>query len=209
MKCLHQKLHDQPALRELSRFLWKGAPYAWPLTTMLQAESTLRYHNQKLNPCTEHMGLGAAVHMSGVAEPAAVWLKKGYVLQMIVITYLFLSLDFNLTNVKYSRGIIELSISRAVHRNIIWAARDNKLTASAIAVDTLVPWCDSTYASVHVSKLSLSAMNIINQSIPRILLENPNSFPFLVPDKVTLPINAELLITASPDWLKRCDVNPT
>jgi hypothetical protein len=64
---------------ELKNYLWRGAPYLWRLAEMLDDGSTLRYHKFKLDPCLHHMGIGAAVHISSVAEPVAFWLKKGYV----------------------------------------------------------------------------------------------------------------------------------
>ena len=62
---------------DLSNYLWKAAPFAWPLGKMLHSGSILRHHSESLKQLEEHMGLGAAVHMSSIAEPASYWLKKG------------------------------------------------------------------------------------------------------------------------------------
>lgn len=62
--------------KEAASFLWRAGPVMWPLRTILQQQSTLR-GAAEVAPCQHHMGLGAASHMSSVAEPVEYWLKRG------------------------------------------------------------------------------------------------------------------------------------
>jgi hypothetical protein len=64
---------------DIKRYMWRGAPYLWPLSDMLNDGSTLRYNKYKLDPCTKHLGIGASIHLSSIADPVSYWLKKGYV----------------------------------------------------------------------------------------------------------------------------------
>ncbi|KAG1671165.1 hypothetical protein FOA52_005419 [Chlamydomonas sp. UWO 241] len=60
---------------ELAAFYWRPGPWLWPLSQFLESNSTLRVHHG--SACHDHLGIGAAVHLSGVAEPAK-WLYKQF-----------------------------------------------------------------------------------------------------------------------------------
>ena len=52
------------------------------LILVLSPGDTFRYDTYD---CSHHMGLGAASHMSSVAEPAEYWLKRGSVIEQVVV----------------------------------------------------------------------------------------------------------------------------
>ncbi|KAG1653747.1 hypothetical protein FOA52_009155 [Chlamydomonas sp. UWO 241] len=82
MPCLAQAMHlPGTTVRttiELAAFYWRPGPWLWPLSQFLKHNSTFRSHEPG-NPsaCHDHLGIGAAVHLSSVSEPAK-WLYKQF-----------------------------------------------------------------------------------------------------------------------------------
>ena len=194
---------------ELKNYLWRPGPFLWPLQTFLSRKSTLRGEFKVSGNSVDqfHMGLGAATHMSQVAEPGERIMK------------LF--------------GVIEQTT--ALPKTLLYSAKKGHLTASKLIKATIDPWCgspDGRYISVHTSSLkSNRSRSIVWEAIPWIVRLNPQSFPFLLPlpllsslqsddpkvqvaptsivhtkagDAVMSAASEVIMITGQPQWTDQC-----
>jgi Glycosyltransferase family 17 len=141
----------------LKGFLWKPAPFFWPLRYILERGDTAR--GDVKNVCEHHMGLGAASHMSSVAEPVEYWLKRG--------------------------GVCEQTFSGALAAEVVKAARKGAVTPELIYRHAIQPWCGrgASKNAVHVDTLSKKVRDIIEMSIPRIARMYPERYPFMFPSR--------------------------
>lgn len=141
---------------ELNTYLWRLGPYVWPLSSMLQAVSSLR-RNYTVHACIHHMGYGAGVHLSSFTDPAEHFLK--------------------------ACGTIENyhKCSRSVHTDLVAAGRIHNITAELVFRTIVKPWCHKRHTAVHVSTLSARAQAVVRYATPQIVKDNPRSFPFIMP----------------------------
>jgi hypothetical protein len=160
----------------LKGHLWRSGPMVWPLASMLAAGATFRDEGFR---CEHHMGLGAASHMSSVAEPTEYWLKRG--------------------------GVNEQDFHGAIASAIVEAGKREAITPELIFTHTMFPWCIKDKPFVHASTLPREAQEVVNMSIPRLVLLYPGRFPFLLPghngDAGTVG-----LVAAAGDkaWVQKC-----
>jgi len=149
----------------LKRFLWRTAPYIWPLHTVLETVHTMRLNYTK-NSCYHHMGLGSSVHMSAFNDPIETWMK--------------------------GCGAVEErdACKNVIASEIIEAGKSGTITASMIFKSTVSPWCHHHVYSVHKDAISLNlghaneelrvkAIQLLDKSIPWIVKQFPENFPFL------------------------------
>ena len=164
------------ATAPLKGHLWRPGPVVWPLSKMLAAKTTLR--DEPFN-CEHHMGLGAASHMSSVAEPAEFWLKRG--------------------------GVNEQDFRGAIAAAIVEAGKRKAITPELIVAHTMFPWCIKNKPFVHVSMLPREVQHLVNTSIPRLVRLYPGRFPFLLPgdngDAGTAGLSA---IAGDKAWVNQC-----
>jgi hypothetical protein len=100
------------------------------------------------------MGLGAAVHMSSVAEPAELLMKH-----MSVIDAL-----------------------EPLPLELITAAKLRLLNEEILSNTTMLPWCHEWLPSRHVSTLASHKLRlIIWKSLPFAIREHPLRYPFMLP----------------------------
>jgi len=144
-------------------YMWRPAPYAWPLDVLVKAQTTLR-GEWKPDKFWEkhHMGIGSGYHISSVAEPVEYWMKRG--------------------------GVIEQREGPpSLPKAIIRAGQTSSFTPELIFRHTIHPWCPqgahgvSTYESMHVHSLSQEAQSFVYSSLPRLVREQPDRYPFLLP----------------------------
>jgi hypothetical protein len=152
----------KPDNSELLDHCWKPGPHVWPLQRILALQNTIRGRFEKV--CGHHMGLGAGVHISSVAEPIE-YLMKRY-------------------------GVIEQNFEGALSIEFIDAAKRQSVTAEMISNLMMLPWCAARNPSVHISQLQTAEANRIAwMSIPWIVRYNPSRYPFMMP-AAELAINA-------------------
>jgi hypothetical protein len=167
---------------EILNYLWKPAPYLWPLKVILTQTSTFRSHSIYKN-LTHHMGLGGAGYISSVAEPSEYWLKRG--------------------------GVNEQSFRNALPLAIINAGKIGKITPQLINEHTIQPWCTTKHYSIHVSNFNFNIQLIINSSIPWLARRLPGRYPFLLPGWIHSKDNAIVGLmkrTGDPEWIKLCEL---
>lgn len=154
-KCLIGSNIDKES-EELKGYLWKQGPVIWPLKVVVIEKSTLRYeHDEKL--CLHHMGLGAAIHMSSVSDPAEYLCKLSSVLEP----------------------------STDIPKELIKLIAEKKLNLKSLIELTFLPWCHRNHAAVHVRRLRHdSSRLLVLQSIPWIVREYPLRYPFLLPTQI-------------------------
>ena len=105
------------------------------------------------------MGLGAAVHLSSVAEPVEYLLKRC--------------------------GVIEQTCANAISPKFVEAARRGAVTPALIFEETIHQWCSESSQVTHMQHISSPILrSIIEESIPAIVRLNPASYPFFLPGNV-------------------------
>jgi len=144
-----------PETESVKHYLWRPAPWVWPLQTILQEENTLRHYKTDGHECKTHMGLGAASHMSSGAEPVEYWHKRG--------------------------GVNEQSFKGAVSNELVEAGKIGKITPELIFHVTIHPWCRAENPSKHISALPKEVQTIMWNSVPRLIRAYPERYPFFVP----------------------------
>ena len=175
-------INDQT--EKLRFHLWRPGPYIWPLGTILRENSTLRYHKYEGRECQHHLGLGAATHMSSLAEPVMYWLKRC--------------------------GVNEQSYKGAVSPELVRAGRDGAITPELIYASTISPYCSKwdVPPARHISTHTTQAQDIWLKSIPQVVTDNPSSFPFLLPG-LNGPHGTVGLMSRSADshWSDLCSLS--
>jgi len=127
---------------------------------MLDARNTLRDDFTDNFQCKYHMGIGAAVHLSSVTDPVEGWLKRC--------------------------GVIEQDCSSALTTDFLNAGRNGSITPTQIFItSTKVACYNIRHDNAYVPNLIESARIVVEQSVPWIIRQNPNSFPFLIPEKTS------------------------
>ena len=151
---------------------------------MLSQESNLR-RSYKPNWCAHHTGFGSSSHLSSTNDPVESWLKTCSATENRMKCTSLLSAEF------------------------VEAGRKQAITAQMI-FDTLTPWCSKSAYGIHVSDICHSCrpaeyehvMKVVNSSIPWVVLDQPESFPFMYPTAAT----GILSKTAHPSWAAEvCD----
>ena len=175
---------------ELLSFMWSKGPYLWPLQTILGSQSTLRGKdplpcgaghrcNPEGDPCDRHMGLGAATHLSSVAEPAQYWYKRW--------------------------GMVEQSPVGVFPVAMVQALLNRSVSPTLLLRHAIVPWCKRGHAGVHADSLVPAAREALEASIPRVVRQNPDRYPFLLPGRITDPRNRPVAAVAvDPRWSDLC-----
>jgi len=184
------------AATRLARHLWRGGPTLWPLHDILAAGSTLRGRGFScLDRAFAHLGLGAASHLSSVAEPSLYFHKRG--------------------------GVVEQHHLGAVPPALLAAGRAAAVTPQHLFA-VIQPWCGRKQLSwaVHVTTLPAHVQAAVNDSVPRVVRLYPERYPFLLPGGGGLAalrpaggssrnrsrsyVGLLFVETASPAWQRRC-----
>jgi hypothetical protein len=126
-----------------------------------------------------HMGYGAASHMSAVSEPAEVWWKA-------------CGTPENLA-----------SCRTALPTKLRHAGARGQITPELIFESTIFPWCNPTNPAVHVQELSPEARQIVLETVPWVVRNNPQYFPFSNP-KGTLSTTGLFAKCATERWAAEC-----
>eukprot|EP01036_Dinobryon_divergens_P039596 gene39596-52221_t len=161
--CLSQP--SFPLQQQMSLFtshLWRPGPYLYPLSLMIDKGHTNRLHKFDSNFfCTHHMGIGAAVHMSSFTDPVDLWMKRC--------------------------GVIEQECQHTFNSEFIAAARNSRVTPDIIFRNSISALCSmhSRPRMLQVLNLNSRERSVFEASVPWIIRQNPNSFPFMLPAHVT------------------------
>ena len=118
-----------------------------------------------------HMGLGAAFHMSEVADPGEVIMKWFGVIEKV----------------------------KPFPTALVAAGARGEITAELLAKELMTPWCGrgGKYGVVHISSFTSElARKIVWNSIPWIVRQNPSTYPFLLP----LPFLDDLRADSPEQW---------
>ena len=169
---------------KLRYHIWRPGPYLWPLSTILKENSTLRYHNYEGRECIHHLGLGAATHMSSLAEPVMYWLKRC--------------------------GVNEQTYKGAVSPELVKAGQESAITPEMLYSATIFPYCSKWELgpAKHISTHTKRAQEIWLSSIPLVVTENPGSYPFLVPGLNGAHGTVGLMTqTADSHWSDMCSLH--
>ncbi|KAG1653709.1 hypothetical protein FOA52_007937 [Chlamydomonas sp. UWO 241] len=207
MPCLAQATHlpgtTVRTTTELAAFYWRPGPWLWPLSQFLEHNSTLRSppprSPQGSSACQDHLGIGAAVHLSSVSEPAK-WLYKQF-------------------------GAIEGSAR--VPSELLAALRLRSVTTRLLFDVAVRPWCSFHYPLTHVSPspeeradvaskhwehtlgqsvpIGDQAVEVVKASLPRAVTSSPERYPFMVPGAVDQNgPNAAVRFTSELGFPKLC-----
>ena len=125
------------------------------------------------------MGLGAATHLSSVAEPAQYWYKRW--------------------------GMVEQSPVGVFPVAMVQALLSRSVSPTLLLRHAIVPWCKRGHAGVHADSLVPAAREALEASIPRVVRQNPDRYPFLLPGRITDPRNRPVAaVAADPRWSDLC-----
>jgi hypothetical protein len=155
--------------------VWITGPRAWPAGQVFRHRETMRLR-QRTN-CANHMGIGAAIHLSSIAEPGEVLLKEA--------------------------SVIEGSV-KDISRDFIEKAASGNLMATDVYKELVVPRCGG---KLHISRLSPDEQNFIEKHLPKALLLYPDRYPFLVPHKSQSVYSGLIAATADEVWMKGVTCN--
>ena len=186
MECFNSVNNDDKLLEPyLKQFLWSKGPVVWPLKSMIDNESNLR-RIKKDKHCNDHIGFGAAIHMSSSTDPIESWLKHCSTIesrdQCLKFPSIFVSFlkSGNLTSELIYKSSVRPFCSRKnyiIHKNSIQYHR-HRLKGLA--------WISENDDSITRK----NAIHLINDTIPNIIKLYPSLFPFLSPvDNNFLNIN--------------------
>mmetsp|Transcript_423 Transcript_423/g.439 ORF Transcript_423/g.439 Transcript_423/m.439 type:complete len:492 (+) Transcript_423:120-1595(+) len=159
--------------------LWRPGPYLYPLSLMLGIRSTNRKHTFETKfYCHHHMGLGAAVHISSVADPVDLWMKRC--------------------------GVIEQDCTGTLSREFIAAARNSQVTPDMIFKSASGPLCSLPKKDrmLFVPNLRYPHRQVFEDAVPWIVRSNPETFPFM------LPMNATATGFTAENTVKKYGVMP-
>lgn len=154
---------------ELLNYLWKAGPSIHLLYDMIRKNDTCRLISPaQINP-HNHMGLGAAVHLSSIDEPAEMWLKSLYTHHgRENREYLYRAPVAFIEAGK--RGEISPALIRSAYRN-----QSHLLTASDTGSSSV---CGNVCWGVHYQ--AVTGGEKVYQSLPWALRYNPQRYPFIV-----------------------------
>ena len=151
---------EASAIKELNNFLWSAGPYIWPMNLMFTENPPGNLRGNMANNQHQqfHMGYGAAIHMSTVADPVETLMK--------------------------SCGTIEnmYSCSHIISPQFIKKALNGSITGNDIYKNTIKPWCHRKHIAKHNSDFSEESRRVISECIPLTVKTNPAYFPFMYPD---------------------------
>jgi hypothetical protein len=142
-----------PSNEYLKFHTWRPGPYIQQLADVLKDGETKRHRkSDSITPCAHHLGLGAATHLSSVAEPVSYILKR------------------------YS--VIEQNHRGSLTKEFVNAGRSGHITDNILFKETLFSWCDA----IHVSELKTEeGKSLVWTSLPWIVRYNPWRYPFMLP----------------------------
>jgi hypothetical protein len=192
---------DQPKLK---RFLWGAGPRLWPLEAMLFRKNTLRHvgrpvqgDKQRHVHCTNHLGLGAAFHITAVAEPAEEWMKVFSVVDSFAL---------------HGHDLLDVRL----RKSIAGKADALPLSAELIFNVSSKPWCghgakhqaenhvmvntDAGYDAENV--FSEQELAVVREVIPWSVRLNPDRYPFLLPGESTT--SGPYRNTETLQWVNHC-----
>jgi hypothetical protein len=85
LPCMHKwkqaDLAPHNVLQTMGEHMWGAGPSVMKLKQMMDANNVIRY---SLTPNSPQMGPGAAVHLSDISEPGAIWLKGAGTIENLV-----------------------------------------------------------------------------------------------------------------------------
>jgi hypothetical protein len=83
--------------------------------------------------------------------------------------------------------------------------KQGNIQPADIAHASIHPWCHGTNPAFHSSRLSKTSQALLNDAIPLIIRENPDSFPFLLPGMATADqLDQSVAVTGDPAWIQKC-----
>jgi hypothetical protein len=164
---------------ELNKFIWRLGPFLWPLETVMESGQLLRRNFTQDKFFNNHMGYGAATHMSAVNDPAELWYKACGTVEML----------------EACGNIVPFPIRDAAARG--------QVTAQLIYDHTVFPWCHLENKGVHVKTLTKKAQKVVMDSIPWVVKNNPAAFPFMYPVP-GLKSSGYFEQAAKKEWVHAC-----
>jgi len=214
----------------LHKYLWSMGPRIWPLSSMLIEGNTMRHvgrdvagDKRRHNHCTRHLGIGAAVHISAVAEPVEEWLKVGSVVDT------FTPRGHDLLSARLRRASIGVRLHKDHKLNALVALEP--LSADLIFQESVRPWCGrsghggaggghpnhrerggqglviNNTRMDNVNSIDPKLLGYITQSIPWGVRLNPERYPFLLPgwpSGASREVAGPFATASLVPWANRC-----
>jgi hypothetical protein len=157
--------------RRLMEAIWLTGPRLWPLKNVFKHKHTMRLQNK--TTCSSHMGLGAAVHLSSIAEPIEMLLKEG--------------------------SVIEGS-ARDLSQAFREAGAAQKISPALIMEELVRPRCGSYRSMKEFTRKELAALF---NAMPWAVKGNPERYPFLVPRLAKKEFTGIFRSTGDPKWMEK------